>query len=85
MGDFPAAEKTLLKVIERFPSQDANYNALSQLHVIYSGKLRAEGKAAEAGQELTNALKVIEGQRKAQPQNPSVHFNYGNLLMFVND
>ncbi|HEY0548127.1 MAG TPA: tetratricopeptide repeat protein, partial [Verrucomicrobiae bacterium] len=85
LGNFRAAEKTLLNAITNFPAQDANYNALSQLYVIYSGKLRAEGKVAEAGQQLTNALKVIDGQRKAQPQNPSAHFNYGNLLIFVND
>lgn len=85
LGDFPAAEKILSKAIDSFPTYDANYNALSQLYVIYSGKLRAEGKAAEAGQQLTNALKVIDGQRKAQPQNPSAHFNYGNLLIFVSD
>ena len=83
-GNFSAAEKILGATVRKFPDQDYAYNVLSQLYVSQSLKLRAAGDA-QAGAPLTNALQVIAGQIKRQPQNPSARFNYGNLLMFVGD
>lgn len=85
MTNFAQAKKILEDTIRQFPTQDASYNALSQLYVTYAGQLNGEGKSAEANAQLTNALAVIEGQIRLQPQNPSAHFNYGALLMFVRD
>ena len=83
-NNFSAAEKILAATVRKFPDQDYAYNVLSQLYVAQSSKLRAAGDA-QAGQPLTNALEVIAGQIRRQPQNPSARFNHGNLLMFVGD
>ncbi len=83
-NNFSAAEKILAAAVRKFPDHDYAYNVFSQLYVTQSEKLRAAGDAL-AGAPLTNALRVIAGQIQRQPQNPSAHFNHGNLLMFVGD
>jgi tetratricopeptide (TPR) repeat protein len=35
--------------------------------------------------QLTNALKVIDGQLKVQPNNPAAHFQQGTLLISLDD
>jgi tetratricopeptide (TPR) repeat protein len=84
LNNFTAAERILTAAVRKFPDHDYAYNVLSQLYVTQSEKLRAAGDAL-AGAPLTNALQVIAGQIKRQPQNPSARFNHGNLLMFVGD
>ena len=83
-NNFSAAEKILEAAVRKFPDQDYAYNVLSQLYVARSLKMRAAGDA-QADAPLTNALQVIAGQIKRQPQNPNARFNHGNLLMFVGD
>jgi tetratricopeptide (TPR) repeat protein len=84
-GDFATAEKILQNKVRALPQQDASYNALSQLYVTDSKKLRDAGNTNAASARLNSSLRVIESQIKAQPDNPSAHFNHGNLLMNVND
>ena len=83
-NNFSVAEQGLEAIVKKFPGEDASHNALSQLYVMRSSKLRAANDPA-AGVPLTNAIRVIERQMKAQPQNPSARFNHGNLLMSVGD
>jgi len=83
-GDFAVGEKLLEGAIQKFPGEDASYNALSQLHVSEAMKRQSRGET-NANVYLTNAVRVIERHVKAQPQNPSAHFNLGNLQMFVDD
>ena len=83
--NFTQAKKILEEMVNRFPTYDATYNALSQLYVTQSQRLGAENNMAAASAELTNALNVIAGQLTKQPRNASAHFNYGTLSMFVKD
>jgi len=84
-SNFTAAEKILKDEVNRSPGQDAGHNALANLYASYAIQLRDKGDIAAASAQFTNALRVLEDQIRAQPQNPSAHFNYGNLLMFMGD
>jgi tetratricopeptide (TPR) repeat protein len=83
--DFPTAERILQRTVERFPEHDASHRALSQLYIIYANKMRAETNLAGARMQLTNALKVIEGQLQVQPNNPAARFQQGTLLISLDD
>ena len=84
-NDFPTAQKILEKAARDFPELNDPFTALVQLHLAYGQKLREEGKNTEAAMQLTNALHVVEGQLRVQPNNPSAHFNHGNCCIFVGD
>jgi tetratricopeptide (TPR) repeat protein len=83
--DFPTAERILQRTVERFPEHDASHRALAQLYIIYANKMRAETNLAGARMQLTNALKVIEGQLQVQPNNPAARFQQGTLLISLDD
>jgi tetratricopeptide (TPR) repeat protein len=83
--DFPTAERILQRTVELFPDLDASYSALAQLYIIYANKLRGETNPAAARMQSTNALKVIEGQLKVHPENPTARFQQGTLLISVDD
>ena len=83
--NFAEAERILRGTVRNFPGEDASYNVLSQLYVTRAIELRGGGNDGAANVQLTNAIKVIDSQIAVQPQNPSAHFNRGNLLMFVYD
>jgi tetratricopeptide (TPR) repeat protein len=84
-SNFAAAQKTLEKAVRDFPELDASYTTLSQLYVVDAGKLRADGNEAGANAQLTNALKVIEGQLRLQPANATAWFNFGYIVYQIHD
>ncbi len=83
--DFPTAERILRRTVAQFPEHDASYTALSQLYIIYANKFRGETNLVAARTQLTNALKVIEGQITVQSNNPTARFQQGTLLIALDD
>jgi tetratricopeptide (TPR) repeat protein len=84
-GDFPGAVKTLQEAIRAHPDQDAGYGALVELHLSRADKLNIETNFAGARMELTNALRVVDGQLKTQSNNVSGHFLRGRVCVYLED